>query len=83
MGILQKGGNAFDATVAGGFVLQVADFNQNSLGGEVVILANRTGTDTPKVICGHGLNLRGEKGEWHGRARRGAPFFYFFGQCRP
>jgi gamma-glutamyltranspeptidase/glutathione hydrolase len=35
MAVLEQGGNAFDAVVAAGFVLQVAEPHVNGLGGEV------------------------------------------------
>jgi gamma-glutamyltranspeptidase/glutathione hydrolase len=53
MGMLELGGNAFDAAVAAGFTLQVVDPNQCSLGGEVVILG-ATRSTTPFVLCGQG-----------------------------
>lgn len=54
MAVLEEGGNAFDAAVAAGFVLQVVEPHLNGLGGEVPILlwdATRGGVE---VICGQG-----------------------------
>ena len=54
MGILERGGNAFDAAAAAGFVLQVVEPHLNGPGGEVPILAHRAGGDAVEVICGQG-----------------------------
>ncbi len=54
MGILEKGGNAFDAAVAAGFTLQVVEPHMNGLGGDAVIIAC-TADGKPKVICGQGV----------------------------
>ena len=54
MGILERGGNAFDAAAAGGFVLQVVEPHLNGPGGEVPILANSVARGATEVICGQG-----------------------------
>ncbi len=54
MSILERGGNAFDAAVAGGLVLQVVEPHLNGPGGEVPILIHRGATGEISLLCGQG-----------------------------
>src|SRR3546814_12048911 len=55
MGILERGGNAFDAASAGGFVLQVVEPHLNGPGGEVPILVYDCHIGEIEAICGQGV----------------------------
>jgi gamma-glutamyltranspeptidase/glutathione hydrolase len=54
MAVLEGGGNAFDAAVAAGFVLQVVEPHLNGPGGEVPILAAPAGEGRVLVVNGQG-----------------------------
>ncbi len=55
MGILERGGNAFDAAATAGFVLQVVEPHLNGPGGDVpILLWNRRATRV-EAICGQGV----------------------------
>src|SRR6266540_7151205 len=54
MAVLEKGGNAFDAAVAAGLVLQVVEPHLNGPGGEVPILAYSAERDQVQVVNGQG-----------------------------
>src|SRR3954447_15754037 len=55
MAVLERGGNAFDAVVAAGFVLQVVELNQNGAGGDLPVLFARADDKRPTVLCGQGV----------------------------
>lgn len=57
-GVLERGGNAFDAAVATGFTLQIVEPHLNGPGGEVPIIVHPAGADRPRVLCGQGVAPR-------------------------
>ncbi len=54
MGILERGGNAFDAAVAAGLVLQVCEPHLCGPGGDLPIIYHNAKRNETKVICGQG-----------------------------
>ena len=55
MGILERGGNAFDAAVATAFTLQVVEPHLNGPGGDVPVIVYDVKRGKPEVICGQGV----------------------------
>jgi gamma-glutamyltranspeptidase/glutathione hydrolase len=54
MAVLEHGGNAFDAAVAAGFVLQVVEPHLNGPGGEVPVIGYDAARGETFVLCGQG-----------------------------
>src|SRR5246127_4269351 len=54
MAVLEKDGNAFDAAVAAGLVLQVVEPHLNGPGGEVPVIAYDQARGETFVVCGQG-----------------------------
>jgi gamma-glutamyltranspeptidase / glutathione hydrolase len=55
MAVLERGGNAFDAAVAAGLVLQVVEPHLNGPGGEVPVVLWSAERGEPLVLCGQGV----------------------------
>jgi gamma-glutamyltranspeptidase/glutathione hydrolase len=53
--VLARGGNAFDAAVAAGFVLQVVEPHLCGPGGEVPAVLVTAADAVPRVLCGQGV----------------------------
>ncbi len=54
MGVLERGGNAFDAGVATAFALQIVEPHLNGPGGDIPILVHDAKRGRTEVICGQG-----------------------------
>jgi gamma-glutamyltranspeptidase/glutathione hydrolase len=54
LAVLERGGNAFDAAVAAGLVLQVTEPHLNGPGGEVPVIAYHAARGETFVLCGQG-----------------------------
>src|SRR6201996_2167328 len=55
MAVLEKGGNAFDAAAAAGFVLQIVEPHLNGPGGELPVVFYSAKEDRVRVLCGQGV----------------------------
>ena len=55
MGILERGGNAFDAGVAAAFTLQIVEPHLNGPGGDVPLMLHDVRRGRTEVVCGQGV----------------------------
>ena len=55
MAVLEKGGNAFDAAAAAGFVLQIVEPHLNGPGGELPVVFHSARERRVRVLCGQGV----------------------------
>ena len=55
MAVLERGGNAFDAAAAAGFVLQVVEPHLNGPGGEMPAVFWSAARQEPLALCGQGV----------------------------
>ena len=55
MAVLEKGGNAFDAAAAAGFVLQIVESHLNGPGGELPVVFYSAREERVRVLCGQGV----------------------------
>jgi gamma-glutamyltranspeptidase/glutathione hydrolase len=56
MSVLERGGNAFDAAVAAGFVLQIVEPHLNGPGGDLPAIVWSAAEDRAHVVCGQGVS---------------------------
>jgi gamma-glutamyltranspeptidase/glutathione hydrolase len=64
MAMLERGGNAFDAAVAAGTVLNVVEPDQNGPGGDVPVVLWSAAKAKVEVICGQGTAPAGATSVW-------------------
>jgi gamma-glutamyltranspeptidase/glutathione hydrolase len=55
MAVLERGGNAFDAAAAVGFLLHVAEPHLNGPGGDMPLILHDAKSGQTRVICGQGV----------------------------
>ena len=74
MAVLERGGNAFDAACAAGFVLQVVEPHLNGPGGDLPAVFWSAEAGKPLVLCAQGVVARGgdDRRVPRSRARSGA-----------
>jgi gamma-glutamyltranspeptidase/glutathione hydrolase len=64
MAVLERGGNAFDAATAAGFVLQVVEPHLNGPGGELPVVFWSAERGEPLVLCAQGVAPQAATIDW-------------------
>ena len=84
MSVLERGGNAFDAACATGFVLQVVEPHLNGPGGEMPAVFYSVERDEVRVLCGQGVAPRAATIErFHGLGHELVPGTGVLAACVP
>jgi gamma-glutamyltranspeptidase/glutathione hydrolase len=84
MAVLERGGNAFDAACAAGFVLQVVEPHLNGPGGDLPVVFWSADAGKPLVLCGQGVAPAGATiGEYRSRGLDAVPGTGLLAACVP
>ncbi|HEY1513846.1 MAG TPA: gamma-glutamyltransferase family protein [Gaiellaceae bacterium] len=84
MAVLERGGNAFDAACAAGFVLQVVEPHLNGPGGDLPAVFWSAEADKPLVLCAQGVAPAAATiGEYRARGLERVPGTGLLAACVP
>jgi gamma-glutamyltranspeptidase/glutathione hydrolase len=84
MAVLERGGNAFDAACAAGFVLQVVEPHLNGPGGDLPVVFWSAEAGKPLVLCAQGVSPAAATiGEYRARGLERVPGTGLLAACVP
>jgi gamma-glutamyltranspeptidase/glutathione hydrolase len=84
MAVLERGGNAFDAACAAGFVLQVVEPHLNGPGGDLPVVFWSAEAGKPLVLCAQGVAPQAATiDEYHARGLERVPGTGLLAACVP
>src|SRR4051794_60257 len=84
MAVLERGGNAFDAACAAGFVLQVVEPHLNGPGGDLPVVFWSAEAGKPLVLCAQGVSPAAATiGEYRARGLEAVPGTGLLAACVP